>query len=1117
MPLSSRNASPARSGAIGQAVSAALTSTPARPNLVLERLEERRLLTRMVGGEFFEYQDLNGNAVRVGLQGNNASVELIGASLDADGFPRLNQIPGVFVDAAGNPIRDIFGGYGGADGVEPVTVLQQFLPPAQQGNFAGNAFTDINRVNAGFGPSIAARDGTGNGNINITALAAKSTGQTFGFNVSNLAVGDSSRRVVELVSISNYDGKATVGYPVSEIATDILTVLGIPEFFVPPPEDPENPPEDPPEPEDQRSRIESITSADFDSLNDRFLFFVADVTRGGDADPVGGEEEKLVSHLMYFDALTGDVVRVTNFGSIINSENEADVNPVSAISFLPNGNMLVWGTRGGNQTGLFTLTRPFGNDALEEASAFTTVRIGTGDDAEAIDEISAMEVIPYDAEAVYIISEAVLYRVQISNGTAVALGDLPDPDDEREGVTARGTNLNALVWNPALPNFFADRDRDLSIPSRGVLLAVDTVTDELVVVDQRERVAETNLFRVEGLSSNVGTSLRIAQVNQPPTVDRPSERVLVPFAGTIGTIATLDEAIPAGTAAGGTGSVLIGIRSQAEDFEDTLQNSLPLSGFIGAIPSIGLAENVRPGVFFPNSIQSMLVGGTISGDIRIVGSADTIYAGNILTGDAGGLVPGSSAGTEFTYNFRVDGDVRNVLVAGGIGSTQDPRLGYRTGTDMFIGGRMGQIRTGAGFSGSAYIFGDRGVPRLTNNQTELETFLDPLVDAFQVGVLETDSGLTQNDTFETAQLLYTAPSGGANNDVVVVDGTLQQPFFGDITDFYGVPLIAGQQVEFNLVQSLVTPVIGVFDPDGRIIYTTQSNDNPMAAAGESFRFTAERPGIYRIAISANNNVFGGDDAPATQPSNPYTFALRNVNNLVFGGLVAGGGAHLSGINDYAFLARRGDVGAFDIQGSLTTDFGSVNVLDGNFRSIQADDIGAISEGFLVDGLVLNVSGGSVGLLQTNNAAATGLMYVGVPQAPEFRSYAGLDFQHVDAASLFIGNLQADRGIGNILAGNMTTSVPPEFVVNADRRGNDGFINLIDVTGDFGTLAGGGPRIVTNEGGNVRYIRVGGEIFRDQAFGGGVAPVRTVSTGEDLLFQDDSGSSILFEAGGAGGG
>ena len=93
----------------------------------------------------------------------------------------------------------------------------------------------------------------------------------------------------------------------------------------------------------------------------------------------------------------------------------------------------------------------------------------------------------------------------------------------------------------------------------------------------------------------------------------------------------------------------------------------------------------------------------------------------------------------------------------------------------------------------------------------------------------------------------------------------------------------------------------------------------------------------------------------------------------------------------------------------------------------------------------------------------------------------------------------------------------EFHANVDNIGSDGIIDLIDVTGNVGTgpsttvITGNGPAIITGQGGNVRFMQVGGILGQDNLFTSG----EVGTTGEvvhnpgPVGFFDDSGASITL--------
>jgi hypothetical protein len=61
---------------------------------------------------------------------------------------------------------------------------------------------------------------------------------------------------------------------------------------------------------------------------------------------------------------------------------------------------------------------------------------------------------------------------------------------------------------------------------------------------------------------------------------------------------------------------------------------------------------------------------------------------------------------------------------------------------------------------------------------------------------------------------------------------------------------------------------------------------------------------------------------------------------------------------------------------------------------------------------------------------------------------------------------------------------------------------------MGTLASGGPQITTNNG-NVRYIQVGGAIFRDSSSAASQPEETQFLQGQEAFFTDDSGAQITL--------
>src|SRR5262249_20851761 len=113
----------------------------------------------------------------------------------------------------------------------------------------------------------------------------------------------------------------------------------------------------------------------------------------------------------------------------------------------------------------------------------------------------------------------------------------------------------------------------------------------------------------------------------------------------------------------------------------------------------------------------------------------------------------------------------------------------------------------------------------------------------------------------------------------------------------------------------------------------------------------------------------------------------------------------------------------------------------------------------------------------------------------------------------IGIIRAAR-IGGLLSPNAGvggTITPPVIQANVDKVGNDGIIDLIDVSGD-GSYTGdlNSAAIMTGPGGNVRYIRVVGTGSRDFFFGAASAVEQTTyPPGAKAFITDNSGAQVVL--------
>ncbi len=344
-----------------------------------------------------------------------------------------------------------------------------------------------------------------------------------------------------------------------------------------------------------------------------------------------------------------------------------------------------------------------------------------------------------------------------------------------------------------------------------------------------------------------------------------------------------------------------------------------------------------------------------------------------------------------------------------------------------------------------------------------------------------------------------------------VSGAVQGTPPGDANDDYAVPLLAGQTITITIADT-----VKIIDPDGRVV---ASNLN-QTVVGAPFQFTPDRPGEYTIDVTGVTT---------------YTLIIDGVGDMGLGTLSAPAGSYTDlGVTN-ALDIQNGDLGGLlagnsivssvtNAEESPTPPQPSIAVPNGNLRAIKGGTVGTIAAApSRAVGAVPTVSvpNGTLGLvdafatgpndvcaIQTlfdfNNVLSNAQVTPDVP----FEAIGG-DIQRIESADFVWLDVATNQGIGVINAATMATPQPSFIDVNADNAGNDGIIDLIDVTGDLGTLGGGGPGIVTHDGGYVRYMHVGGNIFQDEFFGGGAPTNVTYDPGQTVTVTDDTGATVQF--------
>lgn len=701
-----------------------------------------------------------------------------------------------------------------------------------------------------------------------------------------------------------------------------------------------------------------------------------------------------------------------------------------------------------------------------------------------------------------------VYAVDPQTGAAIDYGPLAN------GAT--GQNPGNLTYDPTTGNLYS----------------FDVVNGQLFTVSKQNRTRYLSIYNIYISQSDASGEILTAR-----WPDAPQPPGMIPFSdGIEGSLRVVDAQsgiIDKITAPAASGDALVGARTRLISPDDQNANLFPL--ITATVPQLFTAapyvvgQTLTPGIVSApgTTVGLVAIGGTVMGDVNLHGSINTFYAGWLLTGNTNGeLEPGSTRVVDDVGNFTVHGDIRNLLVHSSIGTDSDAALGaptYVTGFDMHVYGNLGQVHTFDSLIGNVNVMQSPSAQAITSVQSEVETVSTALY-PWDAGILSpganpSDDPMFSNDTFATAQYLgaiATSVNGAPSADVV--DGAMQMSL-GDFADYYGVPLMAGQTITCMVVQTAPGyPIdLGVFDPDGRLIASDYNRVDPAQTEQNWFRFTADRPGIYRFAVSpSGDKTFTDAGAPAAATgTTPYQLTIQNVGNLA-AGVIAATNNILGNVDNTdpakaepTWGTQNGDLGAVTAGGDIMDNNAgnSMVVQNGNLRVVSAGGIGA-------GGLdpQIQVPLGGVGLLDANGGSGTGnLLFnmTGLIPPPAIQG----DYQVVSAVGDVGVELVTDQAIGVIRGGSMTAG-PSLLHVNADNTGNDGIIDLIDITGNLGTATAGGPAIITGPEGNVRYMHVGGNVYRDAYFGASVPetviPDETIyQPGETVTLTDDSGSKITL--------
>src|SRR5688572_11041650 len=310
--------------------------------------------------------------------------------------------------------------------------------------------------------------------------------------------------------------------------------------------------------------------------------------------------------------------------------------------------------------------------------------------------------------------EALEQRTLLATLTAPAFGTATltykDADDKRVRITVQG---------PITAEFIFGRvDED----TNRLILGPDPTP--LPPPNAQNDIQGRDLFKVYVQNADENAIIAITEINQQGQSQ--------PYSGAAPTIRVINAQDPGGdpitvTPVGGTGGLYLGARTldiEAIDGSDEADRPILSRGFpaptaIGVHPAV---DRMRAGLEVADGVRlgKFLFGGTVTGFVEAGGSINMFYAGTLLTGDARGM-PGEVAarglgllpnGPSFPDNFFVDGDLRNLIVKGSIGTTTaavDTAPQFVTGFDMRVTGKLGQISTEDSLMGSVDVVHAGGI------------------------------------------------------------------------------------------------------------------------------------------------------------------------------------------------------------------------------------------------------------------------------------------------------------------------------------------------------------------------------------------------------------------------
>ncbi len=610
--------------------------TVVQPHFDLEALEPRLLLTALVGGEVFHFQDAENQRVAISVTGN-VVVEIVGATMNPENDVLLHELPGEFIQSTlGRAGFRVAGGYGAEDGIMPVN-----------GDNDTGALTHLlDGAGAAFNPLTAFHE-----DIAFNAIAANKAGDTYGINFYSTVTLFGETQIVELVQFDNATGTAHVIADLGGRIATRVTPWGDPAV-----------------------ELVGVSAADFnpveddsDTAGDSWLYFVVQA----------GDDE--MDYLFRVNVGAGNPTQIAQ--TVERAATNNNSNPQTIVD--PNGNLpdlviapgaALWGAEpdfednegdltvtaivfderdngdasrdlddvvmyyyvtGGDQgfrqggissinlsmrtvsiAGVPTVVRRVDTSQPDTDLSWRSRTVVAFEDPvprSPLDNITGIELVTDDPTQF----EQYLWAVEGDGGSlrhvdidgpnpgfAEDWGPLPDPqdDDLEDGDTQRGQALGDLAWNDTLLNPFTG--------SLGALMATDVDSDDLMFVDHRQRFPNTDAFIVFVTQGDPNGSITFTRVldNGEDAVVRFTLQLWDDSVENFRIVGENDPiAVP-----GDTGGVLIGVLTadinpniNNEDLRVIWEGSISSdhyddNGAIGAFP-VGF-DGLHPGVLVARSL-----------------------------------------------------------------------------------------------------------------------------------------------------------------------------------------------------------------------------------------------------------------------------------------------------------------------------------------------------------------------------------------------------------------------------------------------------------------------------------------------------------------------------------